>query len=200
MRVTIREEKKADHNRVEIMTREAFWKDDKLQKDNIGATEHYLVHLLRDGFVPDKLNLVATMDNKIVGHIMLATGSYVTDGNTQTDVLCLGPLTVDPRYQRQGIGTRLIKEGIKRAQEMNYPAIMLYGHPSYYPKFGFQNAEIYDITTKEGKNFDAFMALELYKDALSDISGKFIMHSIYEEEEWLQDAILFDKQAKFRLD
>ncbi|MCF7925380.1 MAG: N-acetyltransferase, partial [Candidatus Izimaplasma sp.] len=87
MNITIRKEKPKDHLRVEEMTRAAFWNDDKLKKDNIGATEHYLVHQLRDGLVLNDLNLVALHKTDIVGHIMLSKGSYVTNGKTTTDVL-----------------------------------------------------------------------------------------------------------------
>lgn len=51
-------------------------------------------------------------------------------------------------------------------KEANYPAIILFGNPGYYKRFGFVNAEKFRITTKDYKNFDAFMALELFENSL----------------------------------
>ena len=48
---------------------------------------------------------------------------------------------------------------------------MIYGHPEYYPRFGFKNAGEYKVTTPDGKNFDAFMICELYNDSLNGITG-----------------------------
>ena len=176
------------------MTRKSFWNSNKLKKDLIGVTEHYLVHLLRETIVVKELNLVAVYQDSIVGHIMLSNSNYVKDEESMIEVLCLGPLTVDVKYQRCGIGKQLMIEAIKRAKDLNYPAIILYGHPEYYPKFGFNNAQIYHISTSEGKNFDAFMALELSEGALDNIKGNFILNPIYDESSWLEEAIEYDKK------
>jgi predicted N-acetyltransferase YhbS len=48
---------------------------------------------------------------------------------------------------------------------------MIYGHPEYYPRFGFKNAAEYKVTTSDGKNFDAFMICELYNGSLNGITG-----------------------------
>ena len=62
--------------------------------------------------------------------------------------------------------------------------MILFGNPNYYPRFGFKNAEEFNITTKEGMNFDPFMALELRDKGLSAVHGKF----------FLDDSAEFDEQ------
>ncbi|MFA7180701.1 MAG: N-acetyltransferase [Bacteroidales bacterium] len=89
-------------------------------------------------------------------------------------VVCVGPVSVLPERQKEGIGCKLLYHLLERADELGYDAAFLYGHPEYYPRFGFVNAERYGITTRDGKNFDAFMALELSPGALSGITGRFV--------------------------
>lgn len=82
--------------------------------------------------------------------------------NTELEVLSLGPLTVAPKFQGKGIGSRLVRHSLSVAKILGYDAVIIFGHPTYYPRFGFQEAKEFGISTKEGKNFPAFMALELF--------------------------------------
>ena len=108
-----------------------------------------------------KLSLVACQGDSIVGHIMYSKAKVVSSEGVEKEVLCMGPITVDVSVQKKGIGSLLIKESSKRAAEMGYKAVIIYGHPAYYHRFGFASAEKYGISTSTGANFDAFMALEL---------------------------------------
>ncbi len=74
---------------------------------------------------------------------------------------------------------------------MNFKAVVIFGNPDYYHRFGFKNAADFNITTSEGMNFEAFMALELYKDSLKNISGKFVADSAFESDQ--NELELFDK-------
>lgn len=153
----VREECTNDHDRVEFMTREAFW--------NVyapGATEHYIVHKLRDSssFVKE-LSLIACQKDTIVGHVMYSKAKVVETGGKEHEVLCMGPLTVDPAYQKNGIGSLLIKESTKRARALGYKGVIIFGNPQYYHRFGYVSADTYGITTSGGQNFDPFMVLEL---------------------------------------
>ncbi len=89
-------------------------------------------------------------------------------------VVCVGPVSVLPERQKEGIGCKLLYHLLERAGELGYDAAFLYGHPEYYPRFGFVNAKRYEITTRDGQTFDAFMALELRQGALDGITGRFV--------------------------
>lgn len=174
--ILIRGEREADWFESEYITKKAFW--------NLhvpGCNEHYLVHLLRTSpdYVPE-LTKVAEIDGKVVGLIMYAK-SRVVDGETSHEVLTFGPLCIDPAFQKQGIGGRLLEATMAMARARGHRAIIIYGEPEYYPRFGFKTCDHYGITTHDDKNFDAFMAFELVPGALNGIKGKFYEAQVYED-------------------
>lgn len=175
MQVTIRRTREDEFFETEGLTREAFW-----DQFRAGCDEHLCLFQLRAAkeYVPE-LDLVAEVDGKAVAHIIYTT-SYVQDGGKRHELLTFGPISVLPDYQKQGYGGALLRESIRRARALGYKAIMIYGHPTYYPRFGFENAEKYGITTPEGKNFDAFMILPLDAEAVAGIHGAFHLSKGYE--------------------
>jgi predicted N-acetyltransferase YhbS len=183
MSITIRNEREGDYFEVEHMTREAFW---DLYKP--GCDEHLLVRQLRrsNAFIPE-LDYVAVDGDTIVGNIVY-TKAIIKNESGQDTVLCMGPLTVLPSQQRKGIGSLLLRNTIEKAKEMGYSAIVIFGNPAYYHRFGFRNAEEYNIQTSDGSNFDAFMVLDLSSNGLSNISGRFLEDGAFQvDEEDLQD-------------
>jgi len=191
MNIEIRLETEADYFETEKMTREAFW---DLFKP--GCDEHFLVHQLRKSpaFIP-QLDYVVYDGDTLVGNILYSQ-AIVSDGVKETAVLCLGPLSVAPSHQKRGIGSALMRQTIELAGGMGYPAVVLFGHPDYYHRFGFKNAEEYHIQTAQGENFEAFMVLELVQDGLVGVSGRF-----HEAEAFQMDADefeLFDKQFPYK--
>ena len=82
------------------------------------------------------LSLVAEMDGRVIGHIAF---SPVTISDGTRNWYGLGPVSVLPAYQRQGVGKALIREGLARLKAMNAQGCCLVGHPDYYRKFGFIN-------------------------------------------------------------
>jgi predicted N-acetyltransferase YhbS len=181
--IKIRLEEKKDWKAVENLTRKAFWREERIGKIGIGATEHYMVHKMRDNDGINELTFVAEIDEVIVGHIIYSKNSYVLqDNGLKKEVLNFGPLSVLPNYQKKGIGSALMNYSIKRAKELAYGAIIFFGHPTYYPKFGFVEASKFNITTASGDNFSAFMAMELQAGYLNQVSGKFIESPIYDEK------------------
>ena len=70
--------------------------------------------------------------------------------------------------------------------------MILFGNPDYYPRFGFKNAKEFKITTNEGMNFDPFMALELQKNGLAEVQGKFFLDESAEINE--QELLIFEEQ------
>ena len=183
----------------ENLTREAFW---NLYKP--GCDEHLALHQLRSGecYVPE-LDLIALLDGQIVGHV-ISTRAKVVEGNggdsceagesgavVCREVLCLGPISAEPALQGKGIGSQLMRESITRAASLGFKSIILYGDPAYYSRFGFENAEKYTIATRDNQNYDPFMAIELYPDALNGITGRFYEDNLFFTTE--ADLEEFDK-------
>ena len=98
-------------------------------------TEQFIIEALRAARALT-VSLVAEVDGRVVGHIAF---SPVTISDGTRHWYGLGPVSVLPEYQRQGIGKALIQEGLARLKEMNAKGCCLVGHPGYYRKFGFEN-------------------------------------------------------------
>jgi putative acetyltransferase len=98
-------------------------------------TEQFIIESLRAAGALS-LSLVAEVDGRVVGHIAF---SPVTISDGTPNWYGLGPISVLPLYQRQGIGTALIQAGLARLKALDAQGCCLVGHPGYYPKFGFQN-------------------------------------------------------------
>jgi predicted N-acetyltransferase YhbS len=175
MELMIRLEEKKEQREVENLTREAFW---DLYKP--GCDEHLLVHKLRKSqvFIPE-LNIVALYQKRLVGHIIYAMSKILTEDMKEFETITFGPVSVLPKYQQKGIGSALIRHTMALAAKKGYKAVVIYGNPRYYHRFGFQNAASFAVTTSEGKNFDAFMICELSKNSLHGISGKFYDDPLY---------------------
>jgi predicted N-acetyltransferase YhbS len=80
-------------------------------------------------------------------------------------------MSVLPEFQNKGIGGKLIKEGLKVAEQLGFTSVIVLGHPEYYPKFGFEKASTWSIKPPFDAPDDAFMAIELVENALIDASG-----------------------------
>jgi putative acetyltransferase len=123
-------------------------------------SEAKLVDRLREGnsFLPE-LSIIASVDNKIVGHILLSKIVIINDYQTEFESLALAPLSVVPEYQKRGIGSTLIKVGLKKAKELNFKSVIVLGHKAYYPKFGFMPADKWSIKAPFTVNRESFMAI-----------------------------------------
>ncbi len=143
----IRNETNADISAISEVTVAAF---KTLEVSN--QTEHFIIEALRTAHALT-LSLVAEIGGRIVGHIAF---SPVTLSDGTRDWYGLGPVSVLPEYQRQGIGTRLIKEGLSRLKDFNAAGCCVVGHPEYYRKFGFENVPKLSI---EGVPPEVFFAL-----------------------------------------
>jgi putative acetyltransferase len=129
-KIVIRRERDADISAIAEVTAAAF---DTLEISN--HTEHFIIEALRAAGAL-KLSLVAELDGRVVGHIAFSPVS-ISDGTQNW--YGLGPISVLPEFQRQGVGKALIQEGLSRLKEMGAGGCCLVGHPEYYIKFGFQN-------------------------------------------------------------
>lgn len=149
-------ESKKDYDEVYNVVKYAF-----LHAEHRDGNEQDIVNDLRNGeaYIPE-LSLVAKIDDKIVGHIMFTEGKV---GDNK--VLILAPLSVLPEFQRQGVGSSLIKEGHKKAIEMGYEYSMVLGSELYYPKFGYEKASKFNINVPDGIPSINFMAIKLVDNA-----------------------------------
>lgn len=161
MSILLRQENKQDFNAVYTLIKIAF--ETAQQSD---GTEQDLVVELRksDAFIPE-LSLVAIIDDTIVGHILF---SKIKIGNTSQ--VALAPLSVLPSYQKQGIGTILMKEGHEIAQKLGYDYSIVLGSEKYYPRLGYVSAENYRIYAPFEVPSQNFMALKLSVDC-HEVSG-----------------------------
>ena len=161
--------------------------DLKIRQENIGdfkeihnlnslafgqESEAKLVDLLRESevFVPE-LSLVATIDSKIVGHILFTKIKIIDDHQNKFDSLALAPMAVIQEFQKEGIGGQLIKTGLDKARQMNFKSVIVLGHEHYYPKFGFVPTDKWKIKAPFDVPANVFMGLELVVDGLKDVSG-----------------------------
>ena len=193
MNIRIRLETPADHYAVEELTREAFWKIHWGDGQQI-CDEHLLVHKLRKSpfFVPE-LNFVAEIGGKLVGHIIYSKSRIETDLGEVYETLTFGPISVLPEHQNMGIGKKLMRHTFEEAKRLGYRAVIIFGHPDYYPRVGFRRAAEYGITTSDGRTFDPFMAYPLYDGALDGIHGRYYIDPVYDSLTQ-EDTLEFDKK------
>lgn len=144
-----------------------------------GFVERELVREIRGSkyYVPE-LALVATNDNgDIIGHLMFS--KFPLSGKNEDKVLILAPVSVDSRYQRQGIGLEMIEFGLDRAEELGYQGVIVEGNPAFYQKAGFVSFKTYGLSIAEGIPEQYVMAQELIKDGFKGIEGE-INYSVFQ--------------------
>lgn len=194
MHLTIRPELPADYRAVEELTRNAFW-----DVHVPGCDEQFLAHLLRDApcFIP-ALDLVALADKLIVGNIMYTLAALIDTQGIKHQVISFGPLSVAPEYQSMGIGRALIERSVELARKLDYRAILIYGDPEYYCRFGFTAAEDFGICGRGGMFTPALQVLELIPGTLEGISGTFLEDEAYtlDPEAASQFELGFPKREK----
>jgi putative acetyltransferase len=153
----IRLEAAADFIAIDRVHRQAFG----------GGYEAALVRRLRDDGVVASA-LVAEQDGVAVGHMMLSWLAVRVEGRPLRAV-ALAPLAVLPERQRQGVGSRLVEAGIEAARREGVAAIIVLGHPRFYPRFGFSAILARGLSAPFSG--DSFMALELVPVVLSGKIG-----------------------------
>lgn len=149
----------ADHAAIAALNDEAFG----------GTWESRLVARLRsEGLVV--VELVASDETgRIVGHIMFSRLSVTVDGRSFA-AASLAPVSVAVDLQRRGIGALLARAGIEQARQAGIAAIIVLGHPGYYPRFGFSADRARHLEAPFSG--PAFMALELAPGALDGAAGQ----------------------------
>ncbi len=147
-----------------------------------------VMELFDDETAKPYLSLLAWQNNQAIGHILFTQAYWKNNGNS-TSLALLAPLAVIPDYQKQGIGTLLVKEGLQNLQQQNYDLIFVFGNPQYYQRFGFKTAldfEIFAPFPLPEKYKSAWMVLAFKENILAKNSGQIeCAKSINKKEYWL---------------
>jgi putative acetyltransferase len=161
----IRTEKPSDFAAIHAVNKQAF--------DN-RESEPGLVIAIRnsENFIPE-LSLVAEANGKIVGHILFSRIHIETEDG-QVPALALAPMAVLPEYQKQAIGSELVRRGLAEAKRLGHAIVIVLGHTAYYPRFGFSAALAKSLECPYGDCGEAWMALELIPGALDGLQGKVV--------------------------
>lgn len=154
----IRMECSGDRDAVFAVNAQAFGQEDEAR----------LVDALRDGGFA-RISLVAEIDGSVVGHILFSDMAVVGKSE-RIAALALAPLAVRPEFQRQGIGSALVRRGLELCREQTHRAVIVLGHPNYYPKFGFTAAAASRVEAPFSG--DSFMALAFDATPGWELSGK----------------------------
>ncbi len=163
----IRAERKDDIDRIRMINSAAFET----------ADEARMVDKIRDCGIP-YISLVAEMEGNLVGHILF-TPVIPEDKYTKAPIAGLAPMAVIPEYQNRGIGSKLVREGLEICRNAGYEAVVVLGHPTYYPRFGFIPAARFGIISEYDVPDEVFMALELKAGALKSSPGLVRYHEIF---------------------
>jgi putative acetyltransferase len=158
MAITIRPETDADVVAIRQVTSSAFGRDDEAR----------LVDALRAGGYA-RVSLVAEIDGQVAGHILFSDLPIVTAGGP-VPALALAPMAVAPPFQRQGIGSTLVRRGLDVSRDAGQRIVVVLGHVAFYPRFGFSANLARRLQSPYAG--PSFMAVELVAGALDGVSGK----------------------------
>ena len=100
------------------------------------------------------------------GHVLFSPVTFEPAREALRGAVALAPMAVSPEAQRSGVGTRLVRRALALLSERGCPAVVVLGHPEYYPRFGFAPARRFGLRCRWSDG-DAFMALELAPGALA---------------------------------
>jgi putative acetyltransferase len=166
-KIVIRSETNTDTSAITEVTVAAF-----KTLDISNHTEQFIIGALRAAEALT-VSLVAELDGRVIGHIAF---SPVTISDGTQNWYGLGPVSVLPEFQRQGVGKALIQEGISRLKNMSAAGCCVVGHPDYYGRVGFRNVSGLGI---EGVPNDVFFALSF--DGHTP-QGKVTFHEGFKED------------------
>ncbi|MGV3488941.1 MAG: GNAT family N-acetyltransferase [Tuberibacillus sp.] len=137
------------------------------------VNEAKLVEAIRSSeyFIPElSLAAVSGASNEVIGHIMFSEISIKTEEGL-LPTIGLSPMAVHPEYQNRGIGSALVREGLKRCKEKGFEHVFVLGHPHFYPKFGFEPSNPKGIRPPFPVPDEVFMVCELKEGSLAPIFG-----------------------------
>ena len=140
--------------------------------------EANLVDVLREHAQP-VVSLVAEDKGNVIGHIMFSP--VILSGDPDLKVMGLAPMAVASEHQRKGIGSALVRAGLEQCRHLGFVAVVVLGHPEYYPRFGFSPSSQFGIDSNYEVPEEVFMAMELEPEALSGNSGRVKYHNAFSQ-------------------
>ena len=161
MTTVIRPERPDDCAAIERVNRLGFGQENEARL--VAAIRH------AESFAP-ALSLVAVRADTVVGHILFSPIQIESDHAT-TRALALAPMAVLPNLQRQGIGSDLVREGLKACHRLGHTIVVVVGHPDFYSRFGFTPAASHGIQAPFPVPDEAFRVLALVRGSLDGVCG-----------------------------
>jgi putative acetyltransferase len=155
----VRAEAPEDHDAVRRVNELAFE----------GGTEANLVDALRQN-EPAHISLLAEEEGRVVGHIFFSPVTVESAGG-EWEATGLAPMAVLPERQGRGVGSALVREGLKECLRRGQEVVFVLGHADYYPRFGFRPAGPLGITCEFPSPEENFMVAELRPGALAGREG-----------------------------
>ena len=162
----IRAERDTDHAAVHAVNAAAF--PTPLEADLVDALRRQAHPLI---------SLVAERDGAILGHILFTP--VTLEGRPDLRIMGLAPMAVAPGHQRSGIGSALVRAGLDECRHLGFYAVVVLGHPEYYPRFGFSPAVRYGLRSEYDVPDEVFMAMELLPGALRNAPGTIQYHPAF---------------------
>jgi len=163
----IRIEKKEDINEIRQLNIKAFGQN----------AESNLIDSLRKAGVP-LISLVAKSHGTLIGHILFSPVDLKPQGK-ELKIAGLAPMAVLPDHQNKGIGSKLVSVGLEHCKQMGYDAVIVLGHPDYYPRFGFTSSVKFGIKSTYEVPDNVFMIKELKEGVLSNCHGVIHYHKCF---------------------
>ncbi len=166
MELTIRPERASDASAVHTVVAAAFERDDEAK----------LVDALR-GVAEPYIAFVAEAEGRVIGHIAFTP---ITLGGDGPAAMGLAPVAVEPNTQNRGVGSALVRAGLKACAERDVGLVFVLGHAEYYPRFGFRPAFDLGFHYRSSEFDPSFFVLELSPGAAAGRSGFVRYHSAFE--------------------
>jgi putative acetyltransferase len=166
--MVIRNETAGDRDAVRALNEAAFE----------SRAEALLVDALRDRATP-LVSLVAEKEGLVIGHILFSP--VTLSDHEDLRIMGLAPMAVAPSHQRRGIGSSLVRVGLDRCKALGAGAVVVLGHPEFYPRFGFVPSTRFGITSEYEVPEDVFMITDLEPGYLRGAAGTIRYHPAFKD-------------------
>ena len=169
-KLEIRESVDDDSAAIEKLYPEAFPDEDLLP---------VVRDLLRDPTI--RLSLVGTIDSRIAAHVIF---TYCGVAGSSIKSALLAPLAVAPTWQRQGLGTAIVRAGLQRVQDADVRLVCVLGDPAYYGRLGFVPESLVQPPYRLPAEWDDAWQSQYLGDSSIPVAGKLSVPA-----QWLQPAL-----------